>query len=485
MPATIVSGLDSNVLSVNSNSEVKIAFNQNKTKAGLIALAAKVGDTQAVDEQICREFDITDDYALRSSIDQLLFYDNFVSTAINTGTWRQATSTYTITQGNGYCTLNSAASNAANVGALISSYKYMPLYGSTTLYVQFQLRATGVTQGLKVIEFGLALVSNATSIVSDGIMFRFGSHGDLRGIRIHNGVEFPTDPINYPILDGEVHQYVIAISMDGVDFFIDGVYVGRLENTNLLDSPTQAGSLPVSARVNVIGGTATIDLPPRVDIFQVQVWSSGNNFARTFGEQMSLMGQNCNNGCTGFGTLGTLSNMSNSFAPTSATLSNTAAPSAGYTGTSLGGEFQFAALGSANTDFIIFGYTVPAAAVASQPRTLVITDLWITTVNTGAAVATTPTVIVWSLGYGSTSISLATSDGAATKAPRRVPIGIQSFLVGDAIGKVRDTIRIQFTTPIVVYTGQVLHVVAKMPVSTATASQVIRGMVGLNGFWEF
>jgi len=55
-----------------------------------------------------------------------------------------------------------------------------------------------------------------------------------------------------------------------------------------------------------------------------------------------------------------LANYANSAAPASATLSNTAA---GYT--TLGGQFQFAAVAGAETDYALFAYTVPAASVSA------------------------------------------------------------------------------------------------------------------------
>ncbi len=56
--------------------------------------------------------------------------------------------------------------------------------------------------------------------------------------------------------------------------------------------------------------------------------------------------------------------------------------------------------------------------------------------NMGAASATTPTLLQWALGVGSTGVSLATADSltAGTRAPRRISLGIQSIPIGTAIG---------------------------------------------------
>ena len=63
----------------------------------------------------------------------------------------------------------------------------------------------------------------------------------------------------------------------------------------------------------------------------------------------------------------------------SAVLSNTAA---GYT--TLGGQFQFAALVGAETDYALFAFQVPLAAAGGGNRNLVIRGVRIETFNMGA-----------------------------------------------------------------------------------------------------
>ncbi len=166
-------------------------------------------------------------------------------------------------------------------------------------------------------------------------------------------------------------------------------------------------------------------------------------------------------------------NHANSTSPTSATLSNTAA---GYT--TLGGRFQFAALAGAATDYALFAYQVPSNAK------LIIDSIAISTVNTGAAVATTATILDWSVGLDCTAVSLATTDSDPAFAPRRIPLGMQAFLNGDAIGTIARDIKRDFKNPLVVAPGNYFHIILQMPVASATASQVIRGDVTVNGWFE-
>jgi hypothetical protein len=172
-------------------------------------------------------------------------------------------------------------------------------------------------------------------------------------------------------------------------------------------------------------------------------------------------------------TVGQTANYPNSAAPVLATLSNTAA---GYA--TKGGQFSFAAVAGAETDYALFAYPVPAG------QTLIVRGIWIDTMNTGAAVATTATWLQWSLGAGASAVSLATAEGAATKAPARLAIGNQVFPITASVGAQATRLDVNLDAPIVVNAGEYLHIIVKMPLGTATASQVIRGVVGVNGFFE-
>jgi hypothetical protein len=178
---------------------------------------------------------------------------------------------------------------------------------------------------------------------------------------------------------------------------------------------------------------------------------------------------------------GFTANYANSAAPASATLSNTAA---GYT--TLGGQFQFAAVAGAETDYALFAYQVPAPSAAAAGKNLVIRGVRIETANTGAAVGATATLLQWGLGVGSTAVSLATADSATagTRAPRRIPLGLQSFPAASSIGTIAPDIDVNLDAPLYVAAGTFVHIILKMPVGLATASQVIRGTVMINGFWE-
>jgi hypothetical protein len=168
---------------------------------------------------------------------------------------------------------------------------------------------------------------------------------------------------------------------------------------------------------------------------------------------------------------GQTSNSANSTNPTNATLSNTAA---GYT--TLGGEFAFAAAAGAATDYALFAFQVPTG------YQLIVPCVRISCVNTGAiGSAITPTILRWAIGVNASNVSLATTDSAGTSwAPRRIALGMQSWGLSAFIGQQPPDIVTQ-PADMVIDSGRFLHVIVRIPVGAATASQVFLGTVAFPG----
>ena len=174
------------------------------------------------------------------------------------------------------------------------------------------------------------------------------------------------------------------------------------------------------------------------------------------------------------GTMGSLATYPNSANPTAAAPSNTAL-TANLPG-GLGGQGSVIAAVAAATDGIWSSYQVPVPTISIPGRRLVIRGVILDLLNTGAAVATTATVIQFSLAFGHTAVSLATGEAAATKAPRRVALGFASWAIGAPIGDPPKGGRIVLDTgdaPIFVNPGEFIALVGKFLIGTATASQTI------------
>ena len=170
-------------------------------------------------------------------------------------------------------------------------------------------------------------------------------------------------------------------------------------------------------------------------------------------------------------------NHANSTSPVSATLSNAVA---GYT--TLGGRWQFAAPAGAATDFALFGFQVPAGFQ------LFVTDFRFDAVNTGAAVAITNTTMDVGVAVNSSAVSLATADAFATNvyAPRRMPIGLASWILGAGIGAQAEgcPINLNLVTPWTVDSARFFHVIVQVHAGTATVGQIIRGDCYIGGYLE-
>jgi hypothetical protein len=148
--------------------------------------------------------------------------------------------------------------------------------------------------------------------------------------------------------------------------------------------------------------------------------------------------------------------------------------------TGLGGQAGIVAA-VAGIDGLVTAFQVPTGGINQTARNLIITGVRVDAVNIGVAVATTATILQWSLAFGATGATIPSLAQAETgsfvtataKAWRRRPLGLHSWIVGAAIGASAEAIDMTFDSPVVVHPGQWVAAVAKFIVGTATASQVI------------
>lgn len=391
--------------------------------------------------------------------------------ALDARNYTSATTTMTITQASSFITLNASAITTANTNARVTTHRVFPYLDGQALVTMWTFkRATGqVGQSNELLEMGPVVHTGATA-ASDGVFFRWNTSGEFRAVSTFNSTDSQSAVLTSPTAN-VTHTAVIFRRATGTDYFIDGVRLAAIEDAAQAN-PTSARGVPFSARV-VVGATPP-STAPNLQIGPVSVFRCGDA-DKSWGEKLAASGlSSLQAPLTPFAQT---PNHANSTSPTSATLSNTAA---GYT--TLGGRYQFAAPVGAATDFALFGYTVPTGYQAY------ITGIAISTCNTGAAVATTATMLDWSIAVDSTAVSLATADSFGppfvTMGPRRVPLGVQGFIVAAGIGVCAPDIVRTFSPPLVAEPGRFVHVIVQVPIGTATASQVIRGDVTLTGYFE-
>jgi hypothetical protein len=435
---------------VNANYELEVHTTSTPANAGFTKLAGRDGEA----------LQVTRTGYIKVTQETLEFFDTIDGAALNINLWNTSVSTMTITQANSSINLNPTNSVTANAYAILSSIQTFFNTSTLPLYIRMAVQSSlyATLPANTVVEFGwMTCATNAAP--SDGVF-----------VRVVNG-------LSYLVLNNNgtetVTQFTIPANINSTDDILFNIYGGScklfINNVLALDvnSPVSLPAItnnnrqPVTMRVyntaSIPSASATLRLG------QISVVNINANFGKPY--------SHIQNPVT---TFTQLANYANSAAPVSATLANA---TAGYA--TLGGQFQFVAVAGAETDYALFGFQVPAG------YQLYITGIRISSFNTVVPVAITPTIMQWSVGVNSSAVSLATADGAGTWKPRVKTIGTQSFAVGAAVGAVAaDVVWQSEASPLLVDGGRFFHIILKMPVATATATEILRGTIGIDGWFE-
>ena len=463
-----------NVAEVNASNELTVALSNTPANIGGVRMFSENDPGGILGTPFLRSPEASKDYRLRVGIDTLLLNETFNYAAQNTGAMAMIATTMTASYSAAGAVLNASAITTLSTGAMIKSYKRLPVIGASSLYGEITCLFTVVPTTNQVIEIGCFDVAAATTVaLLDGVLFRIND-GVMTGVICNNASENTTGAMTLPTF-GEMHRYVVSIGEREIRFWVDDVLYGSLETPVGLGSPLASGSAPLAARVyHKAVAPLTIQ---QLRVSKMVASMADYHTSKPWSAQLAGMGLMGIQGAGGM-TQGQTANYVNSTVPASATLSNTAA---GYT--TLGGQFQFGSVAGAETDYALFAYQVPSATAAITGRTLYITGVQIDLFNTVVAVATTATVFQWALAVGSTAVSLATAEAATTKAPRRMPLGVQTLPVGSAVGSAAITVDANFQT-VTANAGEFVHIVLKMPIGTATATEVFRGVCRIESYWE-
>lgn len=396
----------------------------------------------------------------------ILLSDSFEGATTNVARWLVTATTMAATQSSvAGLIINSANIVTANTNYTLTSA--MRFHKTQRSPLQVKIRARVNAQNNCVMDFGFGDSTGATAHTT-GAYWQVTSSGVIQPVVTYNGVDVTGVDVRPLINTANFYTWDIFLDDDEAVFIVQDTQTGLILNKQSIKLAATGQRLWSSTQMPVTlrqFNTATAPaIAANLIVTDVYVLAQDVNQNRTWPQvQASNLRGVPYNPLTG----AQIQQWANSAAPANATLANT---TAGYA--TLGGLFSFAAVAGAATDYALFALAIPA------PTNFVCTGVDIETWNTGAAVATTPTLLVWGLGVGSVAVSLATATVA------RVSIGAQSFPIGAAIGAKAERIWKQFDTPLVCPSGRFFHVILRMPVATATASQVIQGMVNLEGYFE-
>lgn len=480
----IIKGGVSNVLAdVDAQNNLKVNMPMIASGAGFTTMTGEVDGGVYTGERIVRPMDVSQDYRLRTGIDKILWQDTFSHAVINNAKYISVTSTMTTTVAGGFLNLNAGNATASGNVSRVQTFKTFSVFNTYPLYFDIKAKFSNVLQTNSVIEFGMGYAAT-TAAPTDGVFFR-ANGGQLNAVICSNSNEQQVANIFTPVA-GTVYHFAITIGQDLCTFWVNNEVVASLATPTSLGAATLSNSLPLLLR-NYNNGVPTQAI--QFNVSQIGITLGDMDSGKDWGTTMVTNGQSSISAPDGQAVQANVSgtttaNLGNSVGPASASLSNT---TAGYGPLLLGGQFQFAATLTSEVDYALFAYLNPAGTAAIPGKTLIITGVKISTYNAVVAVATTATVLQWSIGVGGTAITLATVDSltAGTRATRRLGLGIQSFVVGSAVGAVATpAIDVQLASPLMVDPGTYCHIILKIPLGTATATEIFRGLVTINGYFE-
>jgi hypothetical protein len=462
--------------------EVKLANPQepsgaeNVAKVGGVRIFGELDAGTITGEAKLKALEVSSDYRLRVGVDNTIFNEGFQGAVLNSTLWTAPVTTMTVTVAGGFANLNAGLSVAINAVARLTSYRHIPIYKSFTTYFEDNLQFTELPVAGNVCEWG-AFISTGIATPTDGIFFRLNSSGEFRGVVNYNGTEVQSGTLDFATLVGANNSrafLIYAISNKAL-FWIDNILVAEIDIPVASGLLTSSMNLPISFRNYNATATSVAQV---MKVSAVNATLADQSTSKPWSHIIAGMGGHLSQGQTG-STLGSTALFTNNLAVgAGAAMTNTTAA----LGVGLGGQFSVLPTLAVATDGIVQSYQVPLGTAALPGKSLYITRMTVmstvTTALTGGAV-----IYALSLAYGHTNVSLATTESATAKAPRRLPLGIQSFAANAVVGTQPSMVDIDLATPILVQPGEFIQLVAKN-MGVVTTAGIITFIVSYGGYWE-
>ncbi len=402
-----------------------------------------------------------------SALNTMLFTESYDTAAISQLRWLTLNSTMTssVSVAGGHV-LNSTNLTTASIGFLNKTLRAFIKMQRAPLH--FRARARVAHVGNAVAELGFGDASSFNGAHANGAYWQYTAGGAVQPVLTYNGVDMNAAPVA-GLESTKYYTWDVLLFDDEARFIVQDTSTGLMIAERSIKLPATQAKMFANSRVfgfyRLFHTASPPASAPQLIVTQADVVMLDVMTNKPWSHQMALSGYGLEVSPI---TLSPTVNWANSAAAANAALSNTAA---GYS--LMMGRFQFAAVAGLETDYALFGFQVPSH------YSLVCTGVEIDTFNMGAAVATTMTNLEWWLGFDQSALSLATAG------INRTGLGGQSFDIGAPIGKRADRISVDFSSsPKITNPGRFQTIILKMPVATATASQIIRGTVNVRGYWE-
>ena len=400
------------------------------------------------------------------ALNNSLLTESFEGTVFPSSRWAILVNGWNVTQtaATGLL-LNSTNVTTATTGYCIKSLRAFPKMQRAPLHLKARAKISHFSNAVAEIGFGDATAFNGVN--TNGAYWQYTTGGVVQPVLTYNGVDVTGAAVT-GLNAANFYTFDVLVDDSEARFMVQDSATGLIIAERVIKLPITQAKFFAATRLFALARMYNVTSPataPQMTVSMLDVFMLDEVMDLPWAHQMAASGLPLEvNPVTFASTV----NWANSAAAASATLSNTAA---GYA--LLMGRFQFAAVAGAETDYALFGFASPS------PYAMVITGIDIDTFNMGAAVAGTPTNLEWWLGYDQSALSLATAG------INRVGLGGQDFAIGDAIGKRAARVDVDFKDGVrITNPGRFTTIILKMPVGTATASQIIRGTVNVRGHWQ-
>lgn len=454
---------------------LRVALPLVAEQSGHVVIVSEQDGGDVTGSRRMKELEGSEDYRLRVGLDTPFLDEQFPGAALNSAIWTAPVTTMTVTVAGGFVNLNAGLSTANAAVARVSSYRSFPAVGTSELYCEIIAQFAEPPIANNVTEWGFG-IATGTSAPTDGAFFRLNAAGEFRCVVNFNGTELQSGTLDFATLVGEdtTRHFLVAIGDDRAKFWIDDVLVAIVDRGVAAGAVIASRSLPVLLRTYNTAVTASAQ-SLKVGFVSVQCGDLANG--RPWSHVAAGAGWGAYQGQTG-ATMGSTANYANSANPTAAVPTNTTAA----LGSGLGGQFWETDTLAVTTDGIISSYQVPAGTAALPGKSLYITGVRIESF-VQAALTGGGYVAQWSLAVGHTAVSLATTETATSKAPRRIPLGCQTVASGAAALTLLGVIQHTFDSPIAVNAGEFVQTVRKK-IGTAPSAGTIAHLITFNGYYE-
>lgn len=479
-----------NVAEVDALNNIRVTLPSDSSASGYARPLGEVDAGHVTGTPYLLAGEVSEDFRTRVELDTILDSHTFNETAQYTGKHIYRNATMTNTWSGNALNTNGSGITTINTGTLFQTYQHFPIFGGAETYAYFNIAFTGTWAVTNTtIDAGIFTAGTSTPFApTDGVYIRANNTG-LFGVTNFNGTELTTSPFkvssagaNWSPTIGTFYDVIVTIGQNIAVFWMDMrdgngyTRMGSLADSTGGGIPSSVANAPFSVR-HAIGGTvASAVMGAKIGTYTI----TQGGFQNTRSEQMTAALMTGGHQGQAGHTQGSTALYTNSLAPgAGAVMTNTTAA----LGTGMGGQFSALPTLAANTDGIVFSYLnpVPTSAIAGKQLSIkgIRVDSIVTTVLAGNA---TPVIYAYSLCYGHNALSLATTEAATTKAPRRIPLGLQSFAAAAAVGTMASPITISFDRPIPVNPGEYVALAAKN-IGVVTTTGVITFFVTVDWGW--